>query len=364
MNFQLASTEHEQGLRELLRNSPMPGWIRVAFGREPDFFQAVKVQGRFNQVLVALEGDRVLGMGCRSIKPVLIDGARTDIGYLNGLRLLPEIRRSGVLARGYAALKKLHEEKPALAYLTTIIESNREAEQLLTSGRAGLPHYLDQGRYVSFAINLRQRRRKYSPGIKVQRGDELGLEAVLSFLKEQGGRRQFFPALEEADFANGQFPGLRLGDYRVAVNGQGELLGVAAAWDQSAFKQNIVAGYALPVRMLRPAINACLALAGFRPLPDPGQQLGSLYLAFCCVREDDPAVFRALLEQFYSEQQGSGYHFLVLGLHELDPLRAVLSHFLAFRYVSRCFLVCWDDGLDFVNKLDREKVPYLELAAL
>ena len=82
------------------------------------------------------------------------------------------------------------------------------------------------------------------------------------------------------------------------------------------------------------------------------------------MRDDDPEVFRSLLERVYAEHQEGGDHFLALGLHERDPLRAALRHFMTFRYTSRCYLVCCDDGLAFVNKLDQEKVPYLELATL
>ena len=149
MTIRLAEQHHEKQLRELLRGSAMPGWVRLAFGREPDFFQSLDVQGKSNQVLISLEQGRVVGMGCRSIKPLLVNGEQMELGYLGGLRLHPDIRRTGLLARGYAALRRLHEENPMPAYLTTVIENNTEVRGLLTSGRAGLPHYLDHGRYIT-----------------------------------------------------------------------------------------------------------------------------------------------------------------------------------------------------------------------
>jgi hypothetical protein len=364
VNFQLAGQEHEQGLRELLSHTPMPGWICVAFGANPDFFRAMSVHGHFNQTLVAVENGRVLGMGCRSIKPMLVDGRRMSLGYLSGLRLLPEIRRSGVLARGYAMLKKLHDENPVPAYLTTIIESNREAREILTSGRAFLPHYLDCGRYFSYAINLRKRRREYLSEIEIRSEDEVGLNSILSFLAEHGQRCQFFPLLEEKDFGKDFLRGLRPADFRAAVDGRGEIIGVAAVWNQIAFKQNTVQSYAPLVSRLRPAINSFLSMTGFSPLPAPGETVDSLYVAFNCVRDDDPEIFRALLERIYSEHEGGEFHFLLIGLHERSPLRTALNHFLTFRYTSRCYLVCWDDGLDFVKSLDPNRIPYLDLATM
>ncbi|MEI6148645.1 MAG: hypothetical protein WCS01_06080 [bacterium] len=364
MNFQLANSSHEAALRELARQSSMPGWIRLAFGREPDFFQAVNVQGKSNQVLVALEGSCVVGMGCRSIKPVWVNGQQTEIGYLGGLRLIPDVRRTGALARGYAALRRLHEETPVPAYLTTVVEGNTVASDLLTSGRAGLPHYLDHGRYFTYAVNLSRLRRKYASPLTVLRGHEVGLDSIVRFLGEMGRQRQFFPVLEASDFNTNYLRGLRLEDFRVAVRGRNEIVGVTAAWDQNSFKQSIVRGYAAPVRWIRPVLNGLLRLTGFSSLPAPGGTLDMVSLAFFCVRDDQPDAARALLEQVCSDLRGGPYRFLVLGLHERDPMRALMAHFRAYRYTSRLFLVCWDDGLDFVKNIDPVRIPYLDVATL
>ncbi len=343
----------------------MPGWVRLAFGRDPDFFQGLGVQGKENQALVALQGERVVGVGCRSIKPVYINGKRTDIGYLGGLRLIPEARRTTVLARGYAALRKLHEDNPVPIYLSTVIEDNIAARRLLESRRAGLPCYLEDGRYFTYAINLNRYRYGHSSPIVILRGDEIGPEAIVRFLEKEGARRQFFPVIETQDFGSEYLRGLALKDFRVAIDRERQnILGVVALWDQHAFKQNRVESYAPTIGWMRPVLNTALRLTGFRNLPAPGEALNSLYLAFPCVQGDNVEILRALLEHLYLEYRNSGHHYLLLGFHERDPLRSVSSHFLTFQYISRFYRVCWEDGLDFVHALDSSRIPYLELATL
>jgi hypothetical protein len=107
----------------------------------------------------------------------------------------------------------------------------------------------------------------------VKHGEEIGPDRIIKFLNDVGSRRQFFPALETAHFGTDYLQGLRLDDFRVAVGGEGDVLGVAAAWDQSAFKQTVVQGYAAPLLWFRPVINGALRLAGFQPLPPPGADL-------------------------------------------------------------------------------------------
>ena len=365
MTFELATSEHEEQLRELLRSSPMPGWIRIAFDHSPNFFHAAWVQGHVNQVIVALEQGRVVGMGCRSIKPLYVNGQEMDFGYLGGLRLHPAVRRTGMLARGYAALKKLHLENPVPAYLTTVIEGNADAQRVLTSRRARLPHYIDQGRYITYAINLNRRRRKREISVQIRNGDAVGIRPILEFLNDAGRYRQFFPALDAADFGSDYLQGLHLSDFRVALQGDKEIVGVAAAWDQSTFKRNIVEGYAVPVRAMRPLINSALHLAGFRPMPRARQSLKSLFISFLCTRNNDAGIMQALLERIYFEHQGGQHHFLLLGLHERDPFGAIIArNFLTFSYVSRLYIACWDDGAEFVKNLDPKRIPHLELAMM
>jgi hypothetical protein len=363
MKFQLANREHEPALRALAADTPMPGWVRLAFTREPDFFESVAVQGRVNQVLVALENERVVGQGCRSIKPAWINGQLANIGYLGGLRLTPEVQRTGALARGYAALRQLHDAAPVPAYLTTIVDGNTQAT-VLTSRRAGLPHYRDWGRYITYAINLNRHRRETTPGWTVRRGDEVGFAPIERFLSEAGRHRQFFPAITQDDLHSGYLRGLHLSDFRVAVNPDASIAAAAAIWDQSTFKQVLITGYAPPVRLLRPLINGLLAPIGYRSMPAPGHRLNMLHLAFCCAQDSAPAPLRALLEHICAECRDSPSHFLVLGLHERDPLNRAMAGLPAFRYASRLYLVHWEDGLDFVNSLDRSLVPHLEAATL
>lgn len=342
----------------------MPGWVRLRFEREPDYFHGLGIQGRTNQAMVALEGERLIGTGCRSIRPMYIDGRALDFGYLSGLRSLPAGRQAGALARGYRFLRERHGDRRVPAYISTIVADNATAIGLLTSGRAGLPHYLDQGRYFTYAVSLNRRRRPPG-GQELRRGGDVPLADIVAFLNRQGARRQFFPVLTAGDFGTDYLRGLSPADFRVAIGRQGQAIeGVVALWDQSRFKQNVVAGYAGPVRLLRPAINGLLGLAGHRPLPPVGQRLDMLYAAFLCVRDDNLETAQTLLEQVYAERRAGPHAFLVLGFHERDPLRAALRGFPAFRYTSRLYLVCWEDGLEFVSGLDPARIPHLEVATL
>ena len=366
MKFALAAPAHEPQLRYLARKQAMPGWIRLAYAREPHWSAGQNVLGHVHQTIVATDdSDSVVGCGVRAVRRAFVNGCETEIGYLCGLRSLPEARRSTGLARGYRFLRRLHEtDRRVPAYLTAIVEDNAVAMALLASGRAGLPAYLDQGRFIASAIPLGRRHPAPPPaGIEIRAGDELPLDDLLDFLRTEGSKRQFFPVLRREDLGAPILRDLAPADFRVAMGG-GRIVGAAAAWDQSAFRQTLVAGYAPALRIARPALNLALRLASRRPLPPPGQCLRFFHVAFPCIRDDNPSVFAALLERFHADHRNTPHDYFVVGLHERDPLRTALHRFPVLHYASRLYLACWEDGRPFCDSLDPRRIPHLDTAML
>ena len=365
MHFELAGPRHDPGLRALLREHAMPGWVELALEREPDFFAAAAAMGGVSQTVVALENDTVVGMGCRSVREVYLNGRVASFGYLSGLRLRQPFRCSMALARGYRFLRQLHEDGRTPAYLSTIIEGNRDVMALLAGGRAGLPRYRDLGRYVTFAVALGawMPGRRPRPDVTVSHAAPSELDAVVAFLNEHGRRRQFFPVIRREDFDSPAWQGLEPRNVMTARGADGRIEGVAACWDQSAYKQTRVVRYRRSLATVRPLLNAVLRLAGFPELPPEGSLLPALNLSLVCTRDDDPGTLAALLNGVYAEC-GGGFDWLMLGLHERDPWCGAIRRWTALRYTSRLYAVYWEDGRSVIDTLTPDRVPYLDLATL
>jgi hypothetical protein len=69
-----------------------------------------------------------------------------------------------------------------------------------------------------------------------------------------------------------------------------------------------------------------------------------------------------LVDRCLSAWSGGPADYFMVGLHETDPLLAVVRR-RGRAYVTRLFLVCWGDGEPLRRGLDR-RTPYLELGAL
>jgi hypothetical protein len=365
MQFRLADPSHEPQLRALLRQDDMPGWVRLRFEREPDYFHAAATQGGFHQTIVALDGDTVVGTGSRAIRELWIDGTPQHFGYLGGLRSRPEARGHTGLARGYAFLKRLHDDGLTRGYLTTVIDANSTVRELLTSGRAGLPNYRDLGVFHTYSLAARRRTdRLRGSYIAVGRAAAEEWPEIVAFLAEHAPRRQFFPVVRTEDLGTPLWRGLRATDFFVARDRDGRVLGTLASWDQSSFKQTRVTGYPAWLRATRPLVNVGLRAAGLPRLPRAGALLQTRFLCLICIRDDAPGVLGALLDHACAHAADQGADQVCLGLHERDPLTREMDGRRALRYTSRVYHVSWDDGCTRQNGLDPHRPPHLEVALL
>jgi hypothetical protein len=346
----LASAADDEGLRRLLRTQAMPGRVRLAFCREPDFSIGCAVTGEEHQILVARSGEshEIVGVACRSIRRVFMNGREQRIGYLGQLRVDERYRGRWILSRGFATLAAMHRKDPVPAYLASIVDGNDEATGVLVRrARRGFPGFREAARYVTLALRVRRssRLRRTSGCVSAPPLDE-----IAGFLRREGARRQLASVwTADALRALGTY-GLRHEDIRVA-RGDAGITGVVALWDQSAYKQSEIRGYSGWLRAAAPL------------LPRPGTQLRSAYAALVCVANDDPGTFRSLLHEIYTLAAERGFEYLLIGLDARDPLLRVARAYPHVAYPSRLYLASWPDGGHSYEPLDA-RPAYVDIATL
>ena len=371
--FELATMDDDAELRAILAATPMKGTVSLSFRREPSFFDASIVEGDFHQVMVCRDSTakRIAGFGCRSVRTLYVNGQPTPIGYLSALRALPKYRNRGLVARAYAFFHQLHADGRTPLYLTTIAEGNERALNMLTTARAGLPNYCFSGMYHTMVIPI-ARRRSLRSGISKKNGQTVEVRCatpddrqnLLKFLQRVGPSRQFFPCYGEGDLfdQHGILRDLVPDDLLLAFRG-GQLVGTLGGWDQHSFKQSVVEQYNSHLRWTRPLYNFWAHIRGLPNLPRPGASLRYLTAALPLVLDNDPAVMSALLRTLLARAATSPCEYLIVGLHESDPLLPLVQPFQSSCYLTRTYLVCWNDGESLRAQLDDRPI-YLELGCL
>jgi hypothetical protein len=354
--FDLATRDDDAGIRRLLSTNPMPGRIRIRYEREPDYFAGCATMGA-TQVLVARADDQVVGVACRSIRSLFMNGERADVGYLGQLRVDTRFRGRWLVLRGFRKLHDLHRQSPPRGYITTIIEGNDEAEGVLVRrARGPMPRYRRIDRLMTLAL----------PTSRASRVGRLSsprsLSEIVAFLQREGARKNFFPVYDEQSFVDGTTRGFDAKDF-IVIERDGVIAAVAGLWDQSAYKQSIVDAYDPLTRAARPFYNTAAKLLHRATLPKPGTALRFAYGSFFCVANDDPAIAQMLIRRLLSDARERRFDHLLLGFAESDPLLSAARAFLHVAYPAGMYTVAWEDGHDLHDDLDG-RPRYLEIAAL
>lgn len=362
--FELAGIADDADLRHVLSKTPMPGAISIRFEREPSYFDASVVDGRFRQIVACRDTDsgRFVGFGSCSIIDRFVNGEPRAIGYLSNLRLLPSHRNRGLVARGYRMFRELHGDGRAQLYLTTIARGNEPAMRMLTSRKAGLPHYHPAGQYLTAALNKANIAGKQPTAFEVKSANPNDAATIIAFLRQEGPRRQFFPCYQDGDLFNdkGLFRGLLPEDVMIARDKNG-IIGVLGVWDQSAFRQTVIESYSGMLRWGRRLHNFWAKFRGRPALPSPGESLRHRVAALIAINGDKADVFHCLIGAALSRCNRNEY--LLVGLHESDPLLPQLQQYRSTWYSTSLFLVDWDDGQVVRQALDHRPI-YLELGSL
>jgi hypothetical protein len=363
--FELACAQDDAAIRGLLARNAVPGQVTLAYTREPDYFLGCPVMGALCQTLVARDqtSGQVAGVATRSVRPLFVNGAVENVGYIGQLRVDERFRGRWIVAGGFRLFHQLHDDGRAQGYITTIVEGNREAEGILVSrARRHYPAYRAVERLCTLAIILLRPQRLPKLTLEIRSGEEVDLDDVIRFWHTHGATRQFAPVYTAVDFPGPATRDFRLADLVVACRG-GEIVGTAGLWDQSAYKQTVVKAYSPQLRRLRPLYNTAARIFGAQPLTAQSAALHAAYASFICCAGADPTIFAALLARIYNLAAERHYAFLTLGLSTRDPLLPVARAYLHIPYYSQLYTVCWQGDEQFHSKLDG-RVVYVEIATL
>lgn len=365
--FQISLADHtdDAELRRRMARDKMQGSMELSFRREPDYFLGCGVQGFQSQIMKCTDSQtgRIVGLGARHTKHLFVNGVTTQVGYLSDLRGDPDVRKRTLLARGYAFLRELHDADHLPLYFSIILGGNDEAVANITTARAGLPTYESRGRILTPAIHLdRHKPEQLCDGVSIRKATASVMPQVFEFLNRENANKQLAPSYHDETPGSPQLFGLAPEDFYVAYRGE-QIVGCVAAWDQSGFRQTHVESYSGSLRTLRPFYNIAAHISSLHALPAPGEKVPYLYLSMIATEDNRKDIFAALLRTVYRDQRGRGYHFLIAGLHEQDPLSQVLEDYRSIDAGGTLYLIYYPEDADYVSKLD-DRTFYIDMATV
>jgi hypothetical protein len=365
--FSLATPQDDAQLRARMAQDWMAGDISISFRREPNYFAGCQLQGDRVQVIACRDNsnNQIVGLGSLCSSLMHINGIPTRAGYLADLRGDPAYRNGTLLARGYRYLRTLHEANPLPHYYSIIFDTNEAALGALVHSRAGLPAYEPAGKIRTPALHLDFAK---SPilveGVHLRRANQQDLGAIVSFLNEHLALKQYSPVYTESDFlAGGRCSSLPINQFFLALQDD-RIIGTIAAWDQKDVRQTHIEQYCAKLKALRPLYNLASLVSPLKRLPAVGSRVPYLYLCCIAMQDNNASVFRAVLRFAYNELRSGPWHYAIAGLHDLDPLAAVLDEYRSIPTAGLLYRVNFDSNAVSATTQTKpdNRIPYVEMA--
>ncbi|MDI9498395.1 MAG: hypothetical protein QM270_07925 [Bacillota bacterium] len=334
----LDETADGRALAPLFHAEAFPGQIELAYLRDPDPIRSWAAEGVALRVFVLSETaspEHVLGCGTCVVREVWVGGERRRVGYLAGLKLLPEWRGR---IRFIAALYRwmIETTRPLVdLWYTTILSENEAALRLLARPRPSIPLYVHQGRYRVHLLPAGAGRRLL-PGRRSELPAGWTLvtrnEACVAAAALAAGR----------DLADVAFPP---GGLFALMDAPGRPAACLHVVDQRALKQYRVLRYNGAAAWLQNVPAPLMRGLGLPPFPEPGSTVpllsGALLLDRNTVLHADVAnaILTRLLEAASNFAAGCGATMLGIGAMEDSPEDRLLAGRRGIRYTSELFLV-------------------------
>lgn len=365
-HFSLAGEKDDPDLRKLLASSLMEGRITVTFEREPEYFLGCSTMGHSGKVLIAREekSGELAMTAATAVRDLFVNGEVRPVGYLGQLRVAPAYQGLMLPSRGMTFLQLQHADTEADMWLAAIADQNGTARTVFVDHpRNSFPRLRRAAGIKTLGIILKKKKGKKSTGYSIERGSRKNLEEIVAFLNSWGRNKQFFPAYSEDDFLQNTLTrSFSLFDFILLRKG-GTIVGTAGLWDQSDYKQTVIQGYHGALHILKPVYNLFTPLLGTPPLPDRGEKLNSAYASFICLQNNNPSIFRILLEELCILTRERGFHFLMLGLSELDQLLPAAQDLPHISYESSLYTFSMK-GPEIPVPVPDDRIPYIEIAGL
>jgi hypothetical protein len=335
IEIRLAEKADNQGLLALSRITPMAGAISLRIDRDPDFFALLRLRGK-SKVFVAVRDGEVIGCISAASRTAYLSGVPEIIAYIGDMKIHPRFSGSRISIRLLTALRAdLHRSGIDVCFCVAADGNHRVLP--LFEGRLGLPRWLSLGRFLVDGL-LPSPFRSSSKRYVLEAAQPSDVSAVTLLLDRFHKSRQFAPQLLEDEITAAMFASAEVPFCKTFVARSGQrIVAAITLCDIGPVKCNV---FLNAPRVLKSALALLrLAAAPFRgfQVPRRGEALRLLNVRHLVCEEGHEASLPELLSLARAEAFRSRFTFLMLGLHERDPLRSLVRRIPRLTFSSLAF---------------------------
>ena len=327
-----AGEADNEGLLTLTRITPMAGTISLRIDREPDFFALLRLRGK-SKVFVAVRGRQVIGCISVALRTAYISGVPETIAYIGDMKVHPSFSGSLVAVRLIKALEADMRLAGIDVGFCVAADGNHRVMPLF-EGRLGMPRWIPLGRFLVYGL-LPQPFKSYSKRYLIDAAQLADIPAITALLDRFHRSRQFAPQLHEDEIAQILSASLEEPFPRAFVaRREQRVVATLTLCDTAPVKRNVLLNAPASLKGALALLRVAAApFPGFH-VPRMGQAVRLLSARYATCEDGHRAGLEALVARGRAEAFRHRFTFLMLGLHERDPLRSLVRRIPRFTFSS------------------------------
>ncbi len=311
---------------------PMTGNISLTMERDPDYFINAGIQNQDVEIYVCRQQNRLAGVFSVGKRTVFYNGSPKQLRYFSDLRIHPDFQKSMLLIRMSRFLKsnKIVQENE-ISY-AVIFSENKTMTDLIEKvddhflKKTSLLKFTLYGDYCSYVVPLSKRRKKRRSNLKIRKAEVEDIETMQIFFNKEAASKQLYPCYDFSCLDDSYYYELKINDFYLAFEEE-KLVGITGVWDQRRFKQTKIYSYSGFLKSVRPLLNVVSKITRGFILPEPGEKLNYFTLHTILTQDNDPKIFKDLLEKIYADNYRSKFSYFLCGLDKNDGLCVVFNDF-------------------------------------
>jgi len=325
ITYRIATKNDESALKRILSKNVMDSWVNITLRKEPNYFDADDLMGESITVIAHKTEDEsaVIGMYSCTLFKLFFEGKPQSIIYLNSLRVDPDFRyKVRFLKEGFISIDKLVSFKATLPFMfTSIASENFNAKRMLESNLKGMPRYIPLAQMSTFSFLAKQ----YKKTRLSLRADHSDIASIVKFYNKVARNHDFAPMLDESwlKTLNGS-KGLKIEDFYLIKNRDGEIEAIFALWDQRKIKQVVIESYRPPLNKFRTLYNFYAKMSGNLILPKEGESLQQVFISFFTTLSKDAKYILQILKEASAYIEEKGAKLCTIGFASHDTLCSLM----------------------------------------
>jgi len=324
-----------EALINIARTMSLPARVRLGIDRAPDFTAFCRAAGDGFDIVVAEVDGRVAGFMETRRFTFRLRGTPVPIVYLALAGIDPGRRGLGLFPRMVAEVERRSRETDAGLALGLVNARNPGMSRYLAANRGDIV----LGHRIVVASLLLGRHHQVPSDLAVGPAAPSDLGEIAQLVGRSYERHILTPVVDEAALS-------ALGAENITVcRDRGRIVATLGTWDQRALRRIMVVGYGWAERGLRQLLNLAGGLTRLARLPARGEELRVLYATYAAAEPGSEGAFAGLLRSVCNRVAGQGYHALLFGLPEDDPLAAATRGLWQFRNVDLPVVIPRDAAL-------------------